>query len=341
MNLTVKDIFGKCGCNCVKCPAYKENARTPNDRKYCSDGWARYLGARLKPEICYCEGCQTPEPWKSGNLLPARGCILRACAIKMGIKNCAYCPFCPCEELKVVIPDENFRKRITKRIGTAIPEADYQVFIKPYEGIKNLANVRKSLKKEDIVKKPVIKPLNAKIIEFPTNLLLSKQQIKSYKSIHSLLTKILEAKANTYARQMKIRNRRPLMLNLLWVFGLYGKLKDRNLIIDGKTYGSLPDFNNLVRKYDNTLHSYLKQSLKILRKSGVKVEYTQVNKYWLFKLTMDKRAGGIAALKALNIYVTKLVKKYGKPVYTGASRFKGKAFTLFSEADMQILKGRK
>ena len=339
MNLKVKDIFAKCGCNCGKCPAYQENARSAKDRKYCSDGWARYLGARLKPEICYCEGCQTPEPWQSGNLLPARGCILRGCAIKMGIENCAYCPFCPCEELKAVIPGENFRERVAKRIGTAIPEADYHAFIEPYEGIKNLANLRASLKKEAIVKKPAIKPLKAKINEFPTNLSLTKQQIIGFKSIQTLLTKILEARADTYARQMKIRNRRPLMLNLLWVFGRYGKLKGRYLIIDGKTFGSLPDFNNLIRKYDNTLQSYLKQSKRILRKLGVGVEYIPVKKYWLLKLTLDKQAGAIPALKALNIYVTKLVKKYGKPVYAGASRFKGKAFTLFSVADMQILKG--
>ena len=334
----MKVIFGKCGCNCGKCSAYQENARTAKARHYCSEGWTKYLGVRLKPEICYCEGCQAPDPWKSGNLLPTRGCILRVCAIKMGIENCAYCPFCPCEELQAVIPDENFRERVAKRIGTAIPKADYHAFIEPYEGLKHLTQIRATLKKKDIARKPAVNPLPIKFVEFPTDWSSSKPSIKAFKSIHTLLTNILRARAETYARQLVIKNRRYLILNLLWVFGLYGEFKGKYLMIDGKVCRSLPEFNNLVRKYDNTLHHFLQQSVKIIKKIGIQVELLPVGKNWLLKLTLAKHAGAVPVLKALKIYVTKLVQKYGKPVHVGASRFKGKAFVLFSTADMKILR---
>jgi len=60
-------------------------------------------------------------------------------------------------------------------------------------------------------------------------------------------------------------------------------------------------------------------------------------KNWLLKLSFNKKAGGVAALRVLKHYATKLAKKYGEPVYAGSSRLKGKAYVLFSKADMRAL----
>jgi hypothetical protein len=46
----------------------------------------------------------------------------------------------------------------------------------------------------------------------------------------------------------------------------------------------------------------------------------------------------VLLLKALKRYATILAKKYGKTKYAGNSRYKGKAITLFSRADMRVLK---
>ena len=55
------ELFSKCGATCSRCPAYRENVSRYEDRQRCSDGWHKYLGARLHPDRCYCDGCQTPD----------------------------------------------------------------------------------------------------------------------------------------------------------------------------------------------------------------------------------------------------------------------------------------
>jgi hypothetical protein len=55
-------------------------------------------------------------------------------------------------------------------------------------------------------------------------------------------------------------------------------------------------------------------------------------------MAFSKKAGGKAVLHALKDYITRLSDKYGEPTYAGNTRFKGKAFKLFSKVDMEILK---
>jgi len=136
----MKTLYGKCGCNCGHCPAYIGNARTKKDRQRCSNGWHTYLGAKLNPARCVCLGCQAKDPWKSGNILPDRGCYVRPCVLRSGIKHCAYCSWFPCEDLKKRIPDRTFRKKVEKRMGQRMSDEDYQRFIQPYEGVGNLRN---------------------------------------------------------------------------------------------------------------------------------------------------------------------------------------------------------
>jgi hypothetical protein len=57
----MRDLFSKCGANCGRCPAYRENVRTSEGRQRCSDGWHKYLRVRLNVQRCYCDGCQTPD----------------------------------------------------------------------------------------------------------------------------------------------------------------------------------------------------------------------------------------------------------------------------------------
>ena len=328
----MKDLFAKCGVNCGHCPGYRKNAKTDEARQRCSDGWYRYLGARLKPERCYCDGCQAPDPWKSGNILPVRSCVIRKCAIKTGVETCAHCSAYPCG---VQYPDID-GERIASRIGAPIPEEDYLTFIEPYEGLKHLNEIRASLDPEDIVEKVKVKPLKAKIVAFPENLPFSQEETMVFKTLHKLLEKILSAYADTCAQQMLLKRRKPHILGLLWVVGFYGELKKENgtqLVLDGTTY----EDKWLVRKYDTTLHTYVVQSFRFLKDFGVQGEFEPLKKGWLLRLSFNESAGGVAALKALKRYTTSLVKKYSEPVYAGNTRYKGEAFTLFSKADMRVL----
>ncbi len=49
-------------------------------------------------------------------------------------------------------------------------------------------------------------------------------------------------------------------------------------------------------------------------------------KGWVMKMSFDESAGGVAALKALKTYTTKLDEKYGK-----------RTFGYFSNVDMRVL----
>ena len=147
----MKDIYGKCGCNCGQCPAFEPNIKSDDDRKATARGWSRYFGINFrKHDWIICRGCQAPEPWKGGYQLPDRGCYIRPCVIFNEFKTCAYCSEFACEELVGRMPDETFRARIEKRLGERMPEKDYRLYVKPYEAIKNSRDLHEKLKPKDI-----------------------------------------------------------------------------------------------------------------------------------------------------------------------------------------------
>jgi hypothetical protein len=236
----MRNYYAKCGCNCGHCPAFKENARTEEDKKRCSDGWAKYLGAKLKHDSIQCEGCQASEPWKTGNLLPDSSCYVRPCAIHTGVKNCSYCSAYPCEDLKTRIPREDFRELTETRMGFRMPEEDYLSFIEPYEGLKHLEEMRSKLTPGDIVESAEVKPLKTQIVDFPSGLRIPAKEVRAYRNLHNLLSNIMSARADLYVRQVLLKRRRPHILGILWTIGLYGEFyKDKpdRLFLDSEIHG--------------------------------------------------------------------------------------------------------
>lgn len=334
----MRDLYGKCGCNCGRCPAFVANAKTLKARKKCSDGWRKYLGASLKPANCVCLGCQSRDPWKTGNMLPDRGCNIRPCAVALDIRTCAQCSRYPCADLKARIPDKDFRKKVTEHLGQPVPEKDYLAFLEPYEGVEHLRVMRRSLKSRDIVKMPKIQPLKARIVAFPDRLAVPRAETTGLKALHSLLGKIITARATTYARQIIAKRRKELLLSILWIFGLYGVFKRKNgeALVITSNKDTPRDVHIIVRKKDNRLHMYATQSFRILKGYGVHAALNSRTKEWTLTLHFGKKAGGSAALKALQSYVRTLVKKYGRPKYVGSSRYKGKSFERFMKTDMRL-----
>lgn len=335
--MITEDWFAKCGCNCGRCPAFKGNARTEEDRQRCSDGWFKYLGVRLSPDLCYCQGCQSSVPWKPGNVVPDRGCYIRPCALRTGVETCAHCAWYPCEDLKRRIPGEDFREIVETKTGEPIPEEDYIAFIEPYEGLKHLAEIRASLKQEDIGEKPEVEPLRVRIAKFPDDLPLSKKENDTLRSLHGVFVDILTAPAETYAKQVTIKRLRKTLLNILWVFGRFSDIRDGELIVEGSTHGSRDDLRNIVRKTDNTLHTTAAAAARVLVDYGVHFEHTPTKKEYALKMSFERSAGGVDGLKALERYVAALIDTHGEPEYVGASRFRGEAYTQFSKADMRVL----
>lgn len=132
----MQPILTRCGYRCDLCLAYKPNVeKNPANRQILSDGWHRYFGFRLPPEVICCDGCMSENP-----KLIDQACPVRPCVIERGLDNCSQCEQYVCEKLKErIVTCEDVRQRI----GAEIPEEDYTRFILPYENKKRLDALRK------------------------------------------------------------------------------------------------------------------------------------------------------------------------------------------------------
>ena len=140
----MKEKMGFCGFRCELCPAYKDNITSEEDRQKVSDGWFKYYGFRIAAEEIYCDGCLAEDCSDPRRIDPE--CEVRACALERGLPNCAHCDYYICEKLSKKIIDP---KKIARRAGGSIPNKDFEHFVKPYDGAKILADIRKELGKSE------------------------------------------------------------------------------------------------------------------------------------------------------------------------------------------------
>ena len=329
----MKDIFAKCGFNCGRCPAYRENVKTDEDRRRGSDGWKKYFGFQIRYDKMYCDGCFTPDEENPVMFLP--NCPVRKCAFLNNAQTCAHCSgFHTCMlEQKIYNPDVN-RKKIEARIGAPIPEDDYIAFIEPFEHHRHLDEIRTSLFTEDIVE-PQTLSVKVKIIDFPDNLPLSKEEVSVLRTLHRLLTNIVSICGDTYARKKVLEKRRLYYLELLWAFGLYGKFEEEkslSLFMDSMTYSDqkltghiakLDLYFEKLKEYG--IHcDYIPLPDKKQDKKGWKTPMGWLRKKgWLLKITFDESSGGAPTLQALKNYTRILYERHGN-----------KAFRHFKNVDM-------
>ena len=136
----MEDKIGFCGYRCELCPAYKGNITSEEDKQKVSDGWFKHYGFRIPAEEIYCDGCKAEDCSNPRRIDPE--CEVRECAIEQGLPNCAHCDDFMCKKLSKKIIDP---AKVAKRVGGAIPEEDYERFVKAYDGAKILADIRKGL----------------------------------------------------------------------------------------------------------------------------------------------------------------------------------------------------
>jgi hypothetical protein len=334
----MKGIIAKCGCNCSRCPTYKENLKTREDRIRCSWGWKEYLNLSLSPEkLRLCDGCQISDKQRKVYYL---NCVVRKCAMENGIENCAYCSLYPCDEVNSLhvtfAPD--FKEKTEKKLGKKIPDKDYLDFIECFEGIKHLNDIRKTINKKEIVEFKKF-PIQSKLAPFPED--MNKKDLFGYKSLYNLIDKINgNVDDLSFAERERLRKKRPYLLTLLWTFGLYGKSdkKDENFL----TINSL----DYTKEENQCMYDKLMSYFNILKNYGVNLELTPIiedgwitptgglrakigkkeDPLWIMVLSFDSIAGGGDGLIALGKYSKKLLSEYGK-----------KAFKYFSKADMRVL----
>ncbi|MFB0534156.1 MAG: DUF3795 domain-containing protein [Anaerolineae bacterium] len=328
----MKELLAKCGCNCGRCPSYKGNLRTDEDRQRCSDGWYKYLGFRLSPgKLRLCDGCQASD---DDDPVRYQNCYVRKCAIRNGVETCAHCSGYPCEDVKTLheIQRAGARERIAARLGTPIPEEDYLAFIEPYEGIKHLDEIRASLGLEDIVEMTKVSS-RPSIVDFPDDLPFSEEETSAFEALHRLLAAVESIEGVSYARQAALKKRRRHLLKMLWAFGRFGELEEggSHLVIDSETYlaQGIHSGYSRMKDYFGVLEEYRVHCEHVpLTKEGWLTPTGALRKgRWFIKMSFDDDAGGVSALNALQSYTTRLHEEYGQ-----------RAFRYFSKADMRVLK---
>lgn len=293
-----------------------------------------------------CSTCQTPDakiPKESK--LPNRKCLIRRCVDKTGVANCAYCSRFPCDTVKATAGAWN-RESIEAKLGAPLSEEEYHAFVEPFEGISRLQAIHASLKPEEIVEPAKVLTSETRIADFPENLPFSKEETASFKAVHKLLGTLQRSSlglrgTDTFAQQRKLENLRAHVLRFLWIFGSCGKFekeKSAHLVVDSGTY-----FANRGNEKTLAIWPFVEDTVfKVLSEFGVccervalkgvkKEDLTTGTGYlryngWVMRMSFEEKIGGTAALKALQTYIRRVDKKYGK-----------KTFQRFSEADMQIL----
>lgn len=330
------ELFSKCGSTCSRCPAYRGNARRYEDQQRCSDGWHKYLGVRLHPDRCYCDGCQTPNNEQPTLVIGKYGCNIRKCAVKNGVETCAHCSGYPCLAVQRQFSfDAGSRERIAVRLGEPVPEEEYLAFIEPYECRRHLDELHATLGSGEIVEMTRV-AVNQRLVGFPDDLPLAAEKKAALQTLHRLLGEVGSAEGISYADQAILQKRRRNLVKLLWAWGLYGEPAEEDgpdLVLDSETY--------LAQKIDSD-YAKLEGHFETLAEYGIRCEHVPLiekgwrtprgtlrKKGWLIKLSFGGEAGGAPALEALGSYAATLDEQYGKG-----------AFRRFSRADMRVLSKR-
>jgi hypothetical protein len=331
------DVFSKCGVRCSACPAYRGNIRSDQDRQRCSEGWARYLNAKLKPERCYCDGCQTPDDQNPILVLGRSGCRVRRCATHNGIPTCAHCAAYPCEALQAQLFEPGTREQVAERLGQPVSEDDYLIFVEPYDMKPHLDKVRVSLSAQDII--APLKPAahRFKTVGFPAHLPLAAEELAGLQTVQGLLSALNVVDAESLAMQELLEERRQDLLKLLWTFGTAGEWQTQGaeLVIDDRDWRAqkLPG-----------QHMRVTRLLETLGERGVRCNLVPLGEDWLLPsgwlrhrsqtwdagwqvtLSFDQAAGGEGALRALASYSQALDGQLGS-----------KAYRRFAQADVRVL----
>ena len=340
------NLIAKCGIDCGACPwgPYPRKSMTASEFERYRNNAKEILG--FMPIKTPCMICQTPdEKIPKGSKLPNRKCLIRQCVDKSGVANCAYCSRFPCDTVKATAGVWN-RKTMEEKRGTPLLEEEYHTFVEPFEGISRLEAIHASLMPEQIVEPAKVSPIETRIVDFPENLPFTKEETAAFKAIQGLLRTLQYSSlglrdTDTFAQHHKLENRRTHILRFLWILGNLGKFdKDKNgyLVIDARTY-----LANRGSEKTLAIWSFLKDKVfRVLTEFGVSCERVALKGVkekdlvtgtdylrstgWVVKMTFDEKIGGSSAIRALQTYVRRMDKKYGK-----------KAFQHFQDADMRVL----
>jgi hypothetical protein len=335
---------------CSSCPWGVWIRRTQREEEWDSyvEDVKKYVG--FSPTKNPCHGCQTPTEKLSKevgvhNFL--RGCSARKCAFHNGIRNCAYCSRYPCDKIKSMNLS-NSRQDAEERIGEPIPDDKYLQFVRIFEGMKNLDEIRSGLSSDQIQQVKTVQKKPPRIVTFPE---VKKKHMK-YKALHDALAKIFTSElelvdTDTLAGQDMLKKRRAVLFRLLWVLANYGSIDGKTLKVDSITI-------NTHKKGTSgfpTTEGGWRRWLGIISKAGLhgEMELAPLDRnelispigwlreripgtndpVWFLSISLDEKLGGFDSLKKLQSYANDLHEEYGK-----------RSFRRFTKADMRYLENK-
>ena len=343
----MKQVISKCGNMCSSCPWGVWVRRTQREEEWDSyvEDVKKYVG--YSPTKNPCHGCQTPTENLSKdvgvhNFL--RGCSARKCAFHNEVRNCAYCSRYPCDKIKS-LNLSNSRQDAEERIGEPIPDDKYLQFVRIFEGMKNLDEIRSGLSSDQIQSVKTVEKKPPKIVTFPE---VKKKHMK-YKTLHDALTTIITSElglvdTDAVAGQEMLKKRRAVLLRLLWIIANYGLIDGKNLTVDSITINThkkgtsgFPTAEGGWKRWLETLMNVgIHGSMKLapLDKSELISPIGWLrdripgsnDPAWSLSVSLDEQYGGFETLKKLQVYVKELDEEYGK-----------RSFGRFTKADMRFL----
>jgi hypothetical protein len=304
----------------------------------------KYVG--YSPTKNPCHGCQTPTENLSKdvgvhNFL--RGCSARKCAFHNEIRNCAYCSRYPCDKIQLMNV-ANTREDAEARIGEPIPDDKYLAYVRIFEGMKNLDEIRSGLSNDQIVEVKKVERKQPRITQFPE---VGKKHQK-FKALHDGLTSIISSDlglkdTDTLAVKELLKERRAVLLRSLWIAANFGELKDGSLVVDSisinthkKGTSGFPTSEGGWRRWiDNLSHVGIKGEMILapLDKSELTSPIGWLREripgtddpVWHLKVTFDSKHGGPESVKMLQAYAQLLTDEYDR-----------KAYSRFVKADMRL-----
>lgn len=233
----MEQIISRCGNICSECPwsMYIRKRIGEDDWEDYSKEIKRYSGYKpVKYEWEGCIGCLTPDeelpkhPFY--NLL--KNCRTRKCGTYNEVNNCAYCGRFPCAN---TVARNNFTKeRVSERLGSEIDDKTYNRYVKMFDAMTNLKEIRKDLQKNQI-KNP--KPVSKK-----TDITKLKREFKKkpfskiYEKFIEIANSSLGIKGiDTVAGYEQYLSRKDFLWRFIWILGLYGEINENELTIDSVT----------------------------------------------------------------------------------------------------------
>jgi hypothetical protein len=242
----------------------------------------------------------------------------------------------------------NSRKDVEERIGESVPDNKYLAFVRIFEGMKNLEEIRSDLKSDQIQKVKTIDKKPPKIVAFPD----IEKNHSTYKTLHDSLSSIISSElglidTDTVAGQEMLKKRRAVLLRLLWIVANYGVIDDTILLVDSITINThkkgtsgFPTTEGGWRRWleilsDEGLHGNMQ--FAPLEKSELTSPIGWLREripgtndpVWSLSISLDEQHGGFETLQKLRSYAKALDEEYGK-----------RAFGRFTKADMRYLESK-